>query len=332
VKRSEQRGTNASQAWQSDGRAAECIRLQQHGASCLGWLAENLVRFSPWRDGRLAHGGVKAFAELAILYGYLEQWKDHPLAKKFALRENLVPLRAFILEHSEHPAYGEMTRKRPPQAFYLLLPYLILRATGYRASYHEDTLKRLRRCGYPRAMEMEMVPYRLLDQQYFLWKSGYSTREPNWYRLYRDTILGRRCSAVYIDHGAAYSITHTLFYLTDFGNHPLPLTVTDIEHATNVVECLLVHYWRLAHWDLVGELLSNLHCLGKRNSPFYSGAAMAFQRARRSDGAIPADQACEKELLSAQSPERGDLMFRACYHTTLVGVIYCFTGVKAFWQ
>ncbi|MBV7326979.1 hypothetical protein KFU94_01695 [Chloroflexi bacterium TSY] len=311
-------------------RALDCDRLclQRFAVSSLEWLTRNLNFFSPWQDGRLSTTGVKAFAEFATVYGYLEEWGTGPLAEYLSLSEKLPAWRAFIRQHCENPVYAEMARKRPPQGFDLLLPYLMLRATGYQSPFYEDTLTRLRRWGFPEAFEV--VPYRLLDRQHLLWKSGYLHREPDWYRLYQKTVLGCRCSLAYLDLDAAYSITHTMFYLTDFGNRPTPLKAVEVEYITEVVECLLVHYWRIGHWDLVGELLINLNCLGKCDSPFYAGAAQAFQHVWRSDGAVPADRSSEKKLQSSQILEKDDLIFRHCYHTTLVGVLYCSTALNHF--
>jgi hypothetical protein len=241
------------------------------------------------------------------------------------IREHLAEWRDFIVRHSADPAYAETLRKRPTQAFYLLLPYLVLRATGFRASYYEDTVKRLHRWGYLRSIEM--VPYRILDRQYFLWKSGYLRRESNWQQLYRNTILGRSRNVVYLDQDAAYSITHTLFYLTDLGSRPPAITVSEVKRVTRIVECLLVHYWRLGNWDLVGELLINLNCLGMHQSLFWRGASRAFLQAWRGDGAVPANGVGERELASGQGLARDTRIFPVCYHTTLVGMLYCLTAL-----
>lgn len=293
------------------------------------WLNLHLDHFIPLREGRLTDDGVKAFAELSVVYGYLEQKLRLQHTDNFLKNVNLPVWRAFLIRHFEDKIYAETVRKRPAQAFYLLIPYLVLRGVGYRSQYYEESLQQWRRWGYPQAMEV--IPYRLLDQQYILWKAGYQTREPNWQQLYRQTVLGRECSSIYLDENATYSITHTLFYLTDFGNHCPPLEKADLQRIVDLVECLLLHYWRLANWDLVAELLTNLNCLGANSSVIYSGAAEALYNVWRSDGAIPANGNCETELQSFQSvqqPELGELIFRHCYHTTLVGIFYCSTSLN----
>jgi hypothetical protein len=304
----------------------ERARLQQQGIDSLGWITRNIDHFNPWQKGRLTDSGIKALAELAVLYMYLERWRLRPLNEYLSLISILPTWRNFISRHCEKAAYAETVRKRPAQAYYLLLPYLMLRSGGYHSPYYEETMKRLQRWRY--LMPTEVVPYRRLDQQYIFWKSGYLNREPNWYRLYKRTVLNNRCRLAYIDKDITYSITHTLFYLTDLGDHPIPLRPAEIKHIAEVLECLLFHYWRLADWDLVCELLINLNCLDARDSAFYSGASAAFRKACRRDGAIPASQMCEEKICSTPSSEPGETIFQLCYHTTLLNVLYCATALN----
>lgn len=302
----------------------ECARLRRQGTASLGWITRHLDRFSPWREGRLTDRGIKALAELSVLYMYLERWEARPLSRRLPLTDVLPAWREFILRQCENPAYAETARKRPAQAYYLLLPYLMLRAGGHRSPYYETTVDRVRRWGY--LLPTEVVPYRRLDQHYVLWKSGCLKAEPNWRGLYKKTALVRRLRLAYVDEDISYSITHTLFYLTDMGERPGPFEAGEIRRITEVVECLLFHYWRLRHWDLVGELLINLNCLDARGSSFYPGAAAAFRKACRRDGAVPADQACAEKAATGRPPDESS--FQLYYHTTLLNVLYCSTALN----
>jgi hypothetical protein len=295
-----------------------CLRA----ADAVEWLTANLDRFSPVSDGRLSKSGLQAVAELAILYSHLASCAS---PATLPLRGSLPVWRAFLVERCEANFYAERVRRDPLRAYYLALPYLMLRAGGYRSPQYEDALRQMRRWGLPEATEV--VPYRRLDRRYFLWRSGWARQEPNWLRLYRDTGLFRWRGSTYVDEEGAYAITHTLFYLTDFGRRPLPLSEAAAERIVALVESLLVHYWRLSHWDLVGELLMNLECLDRRGSVFYAGAARAFLRAWRRDGSVPPSPAAIMDLRSAAPSERPSLAFRSCYHTTLVGVLYASTAL-----
>lgn len=292
---------------------SEYVQIQQRAMENSIWLTANLDKFSPSRDGHIDFFHLKAFAEFSLVCAYLEQWKY------LGLDKHLASWHAFIIEHCENPIYAQGPRKQPAMAFAYLVPYLMLRSVGYQSSYYEETLKRLR---FGLLHREELVPYRVLDRQYMFWKSGYIGAEPRWHRLYRTTALGKCRSPLYLSDEAAYSVTHTLFYVTDFGNRSTIFPSKEIRRIKAITECLLLHYWRVGHWDLVGELLCNLNCLDSTNSAVYSGAATAFDRAQQSDGSVPA----KRDLVDLQKPSQGqeeeeERKFRNCYHTTLVGVL-----------
>jgi hypothetical protein len=146
--------------------------------------------------------------------------------------------------------------------------------------------------------------------------------------LYQTTTLARAHCIAYLNRDDAYSITHTIFYLTDFGNRPLPFDDYEKTRIKEIVEALLIHYWRTSYWDLVGELLINLECLKMTNSICYTGSSNAFQRAWLEDGAVP-PHPIESEADSGDATsndKRSDAAvasFWRHYHTTLVGALYC---------
>ena len=259
---------------------------RRFGAS-LRWLNSELHGFSLPDTAKPSGASVKALSELAIAYAWLVQCRNRlsPLANCAALETSLELWRRFIIGECQKRTYAESARRYPAQAFNLLVCYLALRSSGYRSTYHEQTLRLVHRWGYPAITET--VPYRVLNNQYFLWKSGLTRHEPSWQTLYKRTILARAHCIAYLDRDDAYSITHTLFYLTDFGNRPLPLPDSDRIRIKEIVEALLIHYWRTSDWDLVGELLINLECLNMGKSVCYTGSANAFQRAWLKNGAVP---------------------------------------------
>lgn len=214
----------------------------------------------------------------------------------------------------------------PSHAFALLLPYLNLRTTGYRSPFHEETLRRAWAGGL--LFAAEVVPHRVLDREYFLWKSGLLRCEPDWLKLYATTALAAAPDALHVDKEAAYAITHTLYYLSDLGRRPLPFDKAEAERVTRILDCLMVHYWRLRHWDLLGELLANRVLMSGRESRLATGASAALLNAWRPDGCIPGEGLEIKGLDKSLPSERESIIFRGCYHTTLVGVIYCVSALE----
>jgi len=308
--------------------------LERKFGASLRWLNSEIHGFSLPDTAKPNGASVKALSEMAIAYAWLVQCRNRvsPLANCAALEASLELWRRFIIGECQKRPYAEAARRYPSQSFYRLVPYLALRSSGYRSAYYEETLRLVRRWGYPAITET--VPYRVFNNQYFLWKSGLTRREPSWQTLYKRTILARAHCIAYLDRDDAYSITHTLFYLTDFGNRPLPLPDSEQTRIKEIVEALLVHYWRTSYWDLVGELLINLECLNMGKSVCYTGSANAFQQAWLKNGAVPPHpieskpdhvdpRNNDKGADEDKSADERTKFFWRHYHTTLVGVLYC---------
>jgi hypothetical protein len=293
-------------------------KLEVRASAGLDWLTGNIERFSPL--GRLdSNPDVKPFAELAILYERLWSVRNGALAG--LLRPHLRRWRRFLVDHCEDRAFAELPRRLPSYGYAIMLPYLALRATGYRSSFHEESLRLS--LGREFLFSVEVVPHRVLDREYFLWKSGVHSTEPAWSKLYANTVLAAAPDPLHVDKETAYAITHTLFYLSDWGRRIPAFEPTEAARVINLIDCLIVHYWRLKHWDLLGELLVNRRSMRTRNSRLEAGAAAAFISAWRREGYILGEGDEIGELKNAPPSETESIIFRECYHTTLVGVLYC---------
>jgi hypothetical protein len=307
------------------GRQTSVQRLERRANAGIEWLSRNLHQFSPFEKSDPTPR-IQPFAELAILYERLRSVPSGALAKRLELPRHLRRWRRFLLDHCEDRAYAELARRIPSNTYALLLPYLNLRATGHRLPFHEETLRRAQARGL--LFSAEMVPHRVLDREYFLWKSGLANCEPDWLKFYATTGLAMAPDALHVDKEAAYSITHTLFYLSDLGRRPPPFDAAEAERVTRILDCLMVHYWRLRHWDLLGELLANRVSMPAPESRLAMGASAAFLNAWRSDGCIPGEGHEIEGLDKSPPSERQSVIFRGCYHTTLVGVIYCVSALE----
>lgn len=290
---------------------AHGTRFEDAGQRAVAWISAHLPRLDPFVSGELTADGIKALSEFGIVYSVLEESES---ALPW-IRNSIDPWRSFLIGHCEDPRYAQMARKRPRQAVYLLMPYFVLRATGYRNPYHEETLHLLARWCYPDATEV--VPHRYLDRQYFLWKAGCLAREPAWRRLYRATSVPHMLHPQYLDIDAIYTVTHTLFYLTDFGRRPPPLSAREVRQLSGLSEYLLIHLWRLSQWDLLGELLISLGRVQNQHSRSFTDAAQAFCGAQDEDGSVP--PAADREAAhSSPTDQPAETRFRDRYHTTFV--------------
>jgi hypothetical protein len=276
------------------------------------YLQANLALFTPWRGTEFSTEGLQALAELAIVSDLLADPPVRDDARRHAAR-----WRDHVAEQLTDPALRELPRKRPLQAFPYLQPYLVLRRNGFRDDYWESTLARLADRCLPAAAEA--VPYRRLDVHYFLTAAGLGCDGPSETELFDRTFLAQYTDPLAIDDDAAYALTHAVFYLTDFGRRRSPLlpSLEAARHA-EVMDSLAVHYWRLGHWDLLGETAACSFLLAGPSATRLAASAR-LAAARRPDGAVPGTARREEEL--EQDLPTSEEVFSACYHTTIVALL-----------
>lgn len=281
----------------------------------LKWLDARLDRFTPWRRSSLSMEGLQALSELAILLTRATSSASDP-ACVFVATVDVNRWRQFVLDQLVRPEVAELPRKRPLHCFPYILPYLVMRRTGYRDKYWEDTVAELQRLGFPFAQEV--VPYRKLDVAYFMKYSGIAP-QLDLSPFYRDTFLALRRNEIYVDDDSAYAVTHSLMYLSDFARVPPEgISVHELSAIRRFLESLAVTYWKRGHWDLLGEILLCMTMLPKEGRSVFPEALRDLFSCQAVDGGVVGRQANEGDLLSARRSDDEDKIFSACYHTTLV--------------
>jgi hypothetical protein len=96
------------------------------------------------------------------------------------------------------------------------------------------------------------------------------------------------------------------------------MPATDRRRVCDLVETLLIHYWRKADWDVTGELLLNLIALDQWTTTLFEDAFADLLAAKREDGTVPGPQFSTNTL-----PPSRRQTFDGCYHTTLVAMFLC---------
>lgn len=273
----------------------------------LTWMTRHLDLFLP--DDAFNPEKLKEFAELSILYGCLATWR---LGAGY---QQLETIKGHLFKFLSDPGIAEWVRKLPAYYSPYLVAYLPVRSTGIRIPEMEGAALALRRAGYPYGLEM--TPYRELELQYLSWKGGVSRKPPAWGAVFRRTTLARCRNPVYFSLPEVYSVTHTLFYLTDIAG-PARIAEADRKLAIQVVEPLTLHYWRKPDWDLTSELLLNLIGLDRFDTALFNAAFEAVHNSWRTEGFLPGPSFAELP----QEPPRTKL-FEYCYHTTLVALMLC---------
>jgi hypothetical protein len=272
----------------------------------------NLSSFAPAVDP-LNSDKLQDLTELALLYGCTISWSGEHA------RAALKPIEQFLLSFLADPVIAQYARKRLVHFNPYFFAYLALRPLGYRLDTYEEGLAAARRAGYPGALET--TPYRELEILYLTWKAGLRRQRPLCNRVYRGTVLARCRNPIHLDTAAVYSITHTLFYLNDFCGPPETMSSAEGRRAAELAESLFVHYWRKRDWDLVGELALNLVSLDRYDTSLFSHGVGALFKAWESqpDGALPG-RTFESGKAESEEP---DYRYKHCYHTTLVGILFC---------
>jgi hypothetical protein len=142
---------------------------------------------------------------------------------------------------------------------------------------------------------------------------------PSYAVLGQSSIVSKPVNVIYLTNAEAYSITHGLFYLSDFGSRPVVgLSQSQREHMEWVVDRILGMYIRAGNWDLVSELLVSCHCLGSTGSDTYALSWRALCGAQWPCGAVPGPYYKAEKANSLTGAKNREYVFEQCYHTTLV--------------
>ncbi|PFD99142.1 DUF6895 family protein [Bacillus thuringiensis] len=279
----------------------------------LNWTIENLPMFVP--ENVANPENMKEITELALMYSFINQWNDS------RLKLQTIPIEEFLLDFFDDPLIVQCARKMPNHFDHYFIAYMTLRMAGHRLEKYEKALGSIQKYNYPNCSEK--TPYRTLELQYMQWKAGLMEEPPDWQSIYRSTTLGLCPNPVFLSEWEVYSITHTLFYLTDFCGLTMHLPRDENQDVIKVLESLLIYYWKKADWDITGELLINMVALGRSNTSLFKTAALEFLRAWRLDGALPGPHFS----LSNEVPDQKNL-FENCYHTTLIGILFCGSYIR----
>ncbi|MER6349382.1 DUF6895 family protein [Streptomyces sp. NPDC001595] len=303
--------------------------LQRLSAGALGWLGRNLDHFDPFpASARPAtHGRAKAALELALLC--------HCAARADGAPEALHEATALIRKVWQDPEFPRLFDETPAYAATYRLIYAALAPDGI-----DDTLCRaaLASLGSDFLSPRGKSPYQRIEIRHYADKAGVRHAIEPYAALVPYSPLVAFRAAGPGDDGApadgaplttpqAYALTHTAFYLGDFGRTAPDLTGGDLAHARDLVDRMLRHSSRHDRWDLAAELVLAQFVLGCEpwRTPSGAEALECLVRAQRPDGAIPGRSAALAASPSASPAE----FFAKAYHTTLVTALMALVVTSA---
>lgn len=270
----------------------------------MDWIGANLHFFDPFspRSPLPENRRVKAALELAIFCHTWTKLKPATglLGEAHALLERIWQRPEFLLLMDAHGGgYADSQR----------LVYAALAPAGIR----ETVLPYLTGSGC--LLPDGKSPYIRLETRYYADKAGLVHGMESYRDLAALSLLARP-PAPPVALGDAYTITHTAFYLSDYGYRAPALCADARERAGRFTRSMFGSCVRQDLWDLTGELVITLGCLG--GDPLATPEARAGLRclalAQRADGAIPGRSAAVRARPDLPPGE----FFRKAYHTTLV--------------
>lgn len=292
--------------------------LDRLRAGALDWLDHHLDWFDPTTAaaGSSAHGKAKAALELALLC----HCATHPGTPD---DPRLDKATALVRTMWQRPDLAGLLGAEPRYAAYYALASVALAPSGIDERACRGALDALAG-GEPDPAGKSA--YQCLELRYYADKAGVPHTLESYEELAAANVLvtlpgeaaHRRPapgdSPVTIPE--AYALTHSSFYLSDFGASPAKLPADATAAALPLLRDLTEHCVRHDWWDLAAELVLAQACLGAEPlaTPWGAAAVACLARAQRPDGAIPGRS--PRTAGAADDPVA--VRFEKAYHTTLV--------------
>lgn len=197
---------------------------------------------------------------------------------------------------------GQRIEPLSPIPFEVYLPYKEL---GYSEPEVERATVLYHRLDSWAALELD--PTRRLGLSAFQRRFGLTPRMPE-ADIVGSTWLGRTPEPWTVSGHIAYDVTHTVFHLTDWGEHPEGLPPDIADYLATWLPVWIDDWLDLKRWDLLGELLVVDACLPRPTLD--ERAWQGFAAAQQADGAMPA--------VRTMPQGEPDELFDLIYHPTLV--------------
>ncbi|WP_313896459.1 DUF6895 family protein [Streptomyces sp. GC420] len=254
----------------------------------------------------------KALIETAFLVGLRARLDDAPLDGDYAA------ILQQVEDVARQPSYREMIARDETALLLYAGTYAALRLCGREDPEFKRIIQQATHGGY--AAAFERVPYRQLDLLHTLYLCGIEHGLTSMDDVLPFTILCRRPNVLKLADRDVYAITHTIFYVTDFGlREPVWPRGYHPGEGVELLEALLVLAEARANADLVGELLCCLYCLGATDSHAADRAWAFLESVQEDSGRMNGP-----EGILHPGIHGGDNYFRSWaegYHTTIVAAL-----------
>ncbi|GHO83150.1 DUF6895 family protein [Dictyobacter formicarum] len=287
----------------------------------LDWLDEHRELFNPLTDKSDNPSAdiylTKALGELGLLCMLYYRSKEGDVEPRI---QHFLQL---IFGVWQQPQYQERIIRRPEYFQIYTMIYIVLQQCNVITEDYKELIQLVIDQRYVTATET--TPMRLLDRRHMLDCGQFHHSLPSYEQLYHNTLLAQTPELAYLTDTDVYAVTHTLFYLTDFGRSSSPILQGD--HLATIqwsIETLLGLYLRNKNWDLVGELLLDCYCLHWYPGTVFDLAWETIRKHQLPDGSIPGPRYSQEQRDKLDSTASIHYCFEENYHTTIVNAITSF--------
>lgn len=292
--------------------------------AALDWLVLHLETFSVASQSRELEGQdvelawrIKPLGELILLVRVLERNGVDAAA--------LPELRDAVLRYTAEFDWHLLGASNAAGASPLAMVLELFEAHGMKGSLERDYVAQLIAFDYFEGMDR--IPYRMMDVLYSFDLAGFDMDAEDFKDQFAQTSFGKHQLLPRFSFDDMYSLTHAVFYLTDFGQADISkyLDEAEIARLRTVLARLMVVLLRVDNRDILGELLLCWRFCNFRSDAnerhIIDRSFARIEEMRCASGAIaPTEKAFADEI-----SEPGQ--FRKLYHTTLVcGMLFGLWG------
>jgi len=205
-------------------------------------IKSNLSIFS--FEGGMTEDNYKKFAELCIFFSYC-------CSENFEEEDKLI-IKNFLLEEFEKIPADDIF-KNSYMTFPIIMPYIFL-SKFRKSQLFETSLKIMFNNNM---FNFEVPPYRQMEWNFIKHKRGLIDK----FTIENSSILTKNIFLCSVNRNVAYSITHSLFYITDFGFSSPDLDIVRLNKLKFQLECLIVKFYKENDLDVILELCINYFSL-----------------------------------------------------------------------
>jgi hypothetical protein len=290
----------------------------------LNWIGSNLAYFKVTSsdDDLTVVREVKPIAELGLACDLLLRVER---VINFGSRRTTNFVTDVLKQCWKELEYGEKIRcllLKYPDLFSLVTVYPPFWRAGFKNEALDSAIRSLSSDSSIRALEFPA--WRLIDFAVAL----NALNVPSPWKLkheYKRTWLGQLPAPWMLSDSAAYSLTHTVFYTTDFGFKPNGLSPQPRRYITRWIRTWSTHYARIENFDLLGEMLMVGYCIGMKG---LTEPLRYLARSQHANGAVPGPETIAASLGFSHHSRIAHEKFLLNYHTTIVALMTSILGLK----